>query len=302
MNHLPAYEHLIRKEADHWSAVHTDPSNPQIWHDEEMFRIFFGSHFSNFLETILRHGPRILELGCGEGSLAIALAQHGCSVTAIDISEARIARAQQRATEAGVAQSVEFRVADLNRIELPAGRYTCAVAHDSLHHVFDLDHLLQQVSVSLLGEGALVVMDYQGMGRIRKLLAAGLYGALPTHQSYRHKWGLRTRLRGFLTTEHARRNAAAHGDLGPLHPDSPFEEISQTSIIPVIGRHFTVHRQLSFLPFWFYLAPKIRLPRQIRYPCARVMKRMDDILRSVGIPGAYFFLEARQQDHAPAPH
>jgi SAM-dependent methyltransferase len=47
-------------------------------------------------------GLTILELGCGGGQCAVALAQHGAQVTGQDVSEAQLAFARQRAAAAGV--------------------------------------------------------------------------------------------------------------------------------------------------------------------------------------------------------
>jgi 2-polyprenyl-3-methyl-5-hydroxy-6-metoxy-1,4-benzoquinol methylase len=296
----PAYEDLLRKEADHWSSVHVDHANPQLWHDGRLFEIFFGREYAMLLDRTDQHGPKVLELGCGEGSLATTLAQRGLTVTALDLSEARLARAQEKADIAGVADRIEFRVADLNRVELAPNAYSCVVAHDSLHHILSLDRLLSKVSDSLVPGGALVVLDYVGMGSFRKLLAAGLFAVLPTFQSYSEKWRLRKRLRGFLSSEKAKRDAMANQDASRLHPESPFEEISQASIVECIEKRFLIQQKLSFLPFWFYLAPKLRLPRSLRYPVARALKTMDNGLLFLGVRGAYCFIDARKHDATAA--
>ncbi len=54
---------------------------------------------------------RMLELGCGSGTNAIALARRGFQVTAVDVSKVAIERAQQKAQAAGV--NIEFHVADI---------------------------------------------------------------------------------------------------------------------------------------------------------------------------------------------
>jgi ubiquinone/menaquinone biosynthesis C-methylase UbiE len=56
-------------------------------------------------------GKRVLDLGCGDGSAAVTLAQQGAVVIAVDSNEARLARARHRAAEAEV--RVEFRAEDL---------------------------------------------------------------------------------------------------------------------------------------------------------------------------------------------
>jgi SAM-dependent methyltransferase len=47
-------------------------------------------------------GLAILELGCGGGQCAVALAQQGAQVVGLDVSEAQLAFARQRAAAAGV--------------------------------------------------------------------------------------------------------------------------------------------------------------------------------------------------------
>jgi SAM-dependent methyltransferase len=57
-------------------------------------------------------GPcRALELGCGTGTNAVWLAQQGFDMTAVDLSPRALARAEQRARDAGV--RVRFVAADV---------------------------------------------------------------------------------------------------------------------------------------------------------------------------------------------
>lgn len=68
---------------------------------------------------------RALDLACGEGRHAIALAELGWSVTGVDFSEVAIARARKRAAEANV--DVDFRRDDLLAFEPEAGTYDLVV-------------------------------------------------------------------------------------------------------------------------------------------------------------------------------
>lgn len=58
----------------------------------------------DFLEKEFNHDKTksILDIGCGTGRHAIELAKRGYTVTGIDLSAAQLARAGQKATEAGV--------------------------------------------------------------------------------------------------------------------------------------------------------------------------------------------------------
>ena len=84
-------------------------------------------------------GP-ILDVGCGSGDLAIALAEAGHSVLGIDFVPAAIERAQEKAAALPPAHRarVEFRVADaLHPSRL--GRSFGAVVDSGFFHLFDPD-------------------------------------------------------------------------------------------------------------------------------------------------------------------
>jgi ubiquinone/menaquinone biosynthesis C-methylase UbiE len=296
MHNSERYETLIQREAKHWGAVQFDPQNPQIWHDPRLFEIFFGKEYRLFRERVLAHGPRVLELGCGDGKFSVEVAGLGLHVTGIDLSVERIERARQRAQSAGVADRTRFLADDLNTISLPSGEYDCVVAHDALHHIFAIDRLMEEVGRSLKPGGAFIVLDYAGMGRFWRILAAILYAVLPTYQPYQAKWQLRKRLKAFLANETEKRVAIALGKSASLHHDSPFEEISQRSIVPAIEKRFVVSTYHPFNPFFFYFGAKVRLPVGLKYIVARTLRWLDDFLLMLRLAhGAYFLLEAHKR-------
>lgn len=60
-------------------------------------------------------GSRIIDIGCGAGSNSLYLARSGFHVTGVDISDAAIAAARERAAKAGL--KIDFQVADV--LDLP---------------------------------------------------------------------------------------------------------------------------------------------------------------------------------------
>jgi SAM-dependent methyltransferase len=54
-------------------------------------------------------GPRVLDLGCGTGELALALARRGFAVTGVDVSQVAVARARAKAAAEGLSARFEAR-------------------------------------------------------------------------------------------------------------------------------------------------------------------------------------------------
>lgn len=82
------------------------------------------------------HGMRLLDAGCGTGALAIAAAERGADVVAIDVSQGLIDVAAKRAPEA---LSIDWRVGDMRDPAL--GIFDHVIAMDSLIH-YDADDVV----------------------------------------------------------------------------------------------------------------------------------------------------------------
>jgi SAM-dependent methyltransferase len=64
--------------------------------------------------------PRALDLGCGTGANVVELASRGFEVTGVDFARVALAKAAQRARDAGVGDRCRFVEADLTAAVLPA--------------------------------------------------------------------------------------------------------------------------------------------------------------------------------------
>lgn len=288
------YNQLIEQEARHWGEVRPDPANPQIWHDPTLFEIFFGKEYRHLTERTVANGPKVLELGCGEGNLALELAQRGLDVTAVDLSAERIDRAKLKAEQIQAPSQLVFLVGDLNTVNLEPQKFDCVVAHDSLHHILMLERLLDEVQQTLRPGGRFITIDFIGMGRLRKITAALLYAILPTYQPYKAKWNLRHRLSAFLASEQKKRKDIERGFASALHQESPFEEIAQRSIITEIQKRFAVVEFFTFNPFWYYFAAKVKLSGELKYSTGKIFRKADTLLTKLHVSrGAYFFMETR---------
>lgn len=89
--------------SEFWEARYA--GQPQVWS---------GRVNRVFAEVVGEFAPgRALDLGCGEGGDAVWLAEHGWTVTAVDISATAVERGRGAAVERGVADRIEWVAADL---------------------------------------------------------------------------------------------------------------------------------------------------------------------------------------------
>jgi cyclopropane fatty-acyl-phospholipid synthase-like methyltransferase len=68
---------------------------------------------------------RTIDLGCGEGDIAIFLAEHGFQVTAVDFAPSAIAKARAKASDAGV--DVDFVIDDITTLATVSGTFDILV-------------------------------------------------------------------------------------------------------------------------------------------------------------------------------
>lgn len=105
---------------------------------------------------------RALDVGCGTGSLALALAERGAPdrVAAIDIAAPYIAFARSRPATAGVG----FAVGDACRLPYPDGSFAAALAQLSLNFVPDAAQAVREMRRVVQPRGVVTaaVWDFRG--------------------------------------------------------------------------------------------------------------------------------------------
>lgn len=117
---------------------------------------------------IERIGPaspdiRILDVGTGQGFLALKLAEHGFSVIGIDsgcfdYSSASIEKAREQAEEDG--HAVEFRRADVREFDAPDGSFDYVVSSQAVHCMSDQHGCIGAAGRLLKPGGRLLCIDY----------------------------------------------------------------------------------------------------------------------------------------------
>jgi ubiquinone/menaquinone biosynthesis C-methylase UbiE len=107
-----------------------------------------------------RQGPgrKALDVGCGPGIVADALARRGGQVTGIDVTPEMVHQAQTRCKEKGLPDA-EFIVAPAERMPFPAGHFDAVVSRLTLHHVADPVAVVAEMARVLKSGGRMVLAD-----------------------------------------------------------------------------------------------------------------------------------------------
>ncbi|GMU41798.1 MAG: hypothetical protein AMXMBFR23_26640 [Chloroflexota bacterium] len=146
----------------------TPPPEPAVPEDDPFARIapFYDLDFEDYhddasfyLRLAEMHGARVLELGCGTGRIAVPLAAAGARVTGIDISEAMLAVARERAGDL----RVTWQTGDIRRLKL-RGRFDVVCAPlGTLQHMETLDDFVAALETMArhLAPGGIAVVDVE---------------------------------------------------------------------------------------------------------------------------------------------
>ena len=116
-----------------------------------------------YVEAYLAAGGPVVELGVGDGRIAVEAAARGCRVIGVDASPAMLRRCHRRAEEAGVGDRIELLQTDFRtfRIDEPAALVT--LPHHSigrLTSVPDKRQVAHQVFSQLRPGGRLIFDDF----------------------------------------------------------------------------------------------------------------------------------------------
>jgi phosphoethanolamine N-methyltransferase len=112
------------------------------------------------LDTALRPGVRVLDVGSGIGGAAFHLARKfGAHVTGIDLAEEMVAIALDRTRSLGLEDNVEFILGDVLETPFPE-RFDIIWSRDALMHVADKPRLFARLYGLLKDGGRIAITDY----------------------------------------------------------------------------------------------------------------------------------------------
>jgi 2-polyprenyl-6-hydroxyphenyl methylase/3-demethylubiquinone-9 3-methyltransferase len=141
------YERLVERAPGVWWS---DEGPFAGLHQLNAVRVeYFRDAFGGF------GGKRVLDVGCGGGILAEALAREGAVVTGVDPSEKSLAVARAHAAQSGL--EIDYRVGSAEGLASSgfAQGFDLVFAVDVLEHVDDLDRTLAAIGTVLAPGGGL---------------------------------------------------------------------------------------------------------------------------------------------------
>jgi SAM-dependent methyltransferase len=98
-------------------------------------------------------GKRVVDLGCGFGWFSRWARQNGAAhVIGLDISENMIRRARSETSDA----NIEYRIADLDTLDLPTDTFELAYSSLAFHYIADFTRLVRTIHRALISNGHLI--------------------------------------------------------------------------------------------------------------------------------------------------
>jgi len=130
----------------------------QVWTDTA------GSTRANlafYVDAYLNESGPVVELGVGDGRIAVAAAVKGRDVIGVDLSSAMLERCRVRAKAAGVVERLTLVNADFRSFQLDAPASLIALPYHSLGHLVTLDDKRQAIAhvFSQLQPGGRFIFD-----------------------------------------------------------------------------------------------------------------------------------------------
>lgn len=253
-----------------------------IYGEQTVYGLTYQERRATALDWIdrlgLPDGAPVLEIGCGAGLTAVALAGRGLSVTAIDSAPAMIQLTDQLAHDRDLADRIRTSVADAHNLPFPDGSFSLVLALGVLPWLHSPDRALEEMA-RVVRPGGSVLASVDNLLRMHYLLDPRLNPALG---SLRRSLG-----RGLRRIE-------------VLHTPTPLPvRLDSTwrfdAVMARLGLDKVRSTTIGFGPFTFWRRPVLSEPKGMRLH--RTLQEAADrgvpLVRSTG--GQYLVL-ARKAD------
>jgi ubiquinone/menaquinone biosynthesis C-methylase UbiE len=230
-----------RRERIHGGEATLWLDSPQVLRDY-VFPQFEGKHWYQYVADRCCPQPRErgLSLCCGDGEVERNLLRFGiCQrCEGLDVSVHALQIARRKADQAGFADRLSYRVADIERAYLTPESYDVIVAWMALHHLRNLRHVLSEVRRALKPDGIFIMNEYVGPARFqvpdeRVALVNSLLASLP--EELRRKPG------GAAIKE-----SFARPRLSEIIRHDPSEAVSSHRILAELRRRLVIAEEIGY--------------------------------------------------------
>ena len=137
-----------------------------------------------YVEAYLAAGGPVVELGVGDGRIALAAAARGCRVIGVDASPVMLRRCRERAEETGVSDRIELLEADFRSFRVDEPAALVALPYHSIGHLTSVPAKRQAAEhvFSQLRPGGRFIFDDFVMtpGAVARMRAVQLRAAYPS--------------------------------------------------------------------------------------------------------------------------
>ncbi|MFD1736640.1 class I SAM-dependent DNA methyltransferase [Bacillus salitolerans] len=143
-------------------------------YDDLMKDVPYSNWITYFLDSqrlydLTNNQQKILDLGCGTGSISIPLAQRGYDVTGVDISSEMLTVAEEKARKQGL--SITFYEQDMSDLSLDVTYDFIICFCDSLNYLTDEQAVIQtfENAYKHLNHGGLFLFDVHSIEKVQNI-------------------------------------------------------------------------------------------------------------------------------------
>lgn len=116
------------------------------------------------LEASMPLCGRILEVGTGKGHMALILARAGYDFVSVDISEEEQNIAKTNLEYYGVANKVDFKIANAENLNYPDYSFDAIISVDTVHHMNNPFQIMKEFIRVLDSNGKIILSDFTDEG------------------------------------------------------------------------------------------------------------------------------------------